>query len=140
MKDVIIEISSCIEAEDTQTVTVNTVGQMHWENEVCQLFYDETDEDGDVTQTRIRIEPDSVTIHRTGKTGSCLTIRPGERYLSQYDMAFGSFCVGISGKTVHSAMDENGGLVRLEYSVDADSEFLSNNKIEITVRRSFSDV
>ncbi len=99
------------------------------------LFYDETDQDGDITNTLIKIYPDSVTIQRNGTLSSCLTVREGERYTSQYEAAYGSFCVGITGKRVRSSLNENGGRVLLEYEVDTNGSFLSNNLIEINVRR-----
>ncbi len=136
MTDVIIEIKSTISSDSTESVTVNTLGQMRWDNEVCRLYYEETDEDGDVTKTAIKVEADTVTIRRSGSVSACLTVREGERYTSQYEVSFGALSVGITGKNVRAALDENGGRVLLEYELDTDNSFLSNNIIEINVRRS----
>lgn len=136
MTDVIIEIRSAISSDSTESVTVNTLGQMRCEDGVYRLYYEETDEDGDVTKTAIKIDADTVTIRRSGVMSSCLTVREGERYTSQYEATFGAFCVGITGKSVLSSLNDNGGRVSLEYEVDTNNSFLSNNIIEINVRRS----
>ena len=135
MADVVIEIKSTISSDSTDSVVVNTLGKMTCDNGIYCLSYEETDQDGDVTDTLIKIDPDTVTIQRKGSMSSCLTVREGERYTSQYEAAYGSFSVGITGKRVRSLLDENGGRVLLEYEVDTNGSFLSNNIIEINVRR-----
>lgn len=135
MADVVIEIRSSITSETTDTVVVNTIGKIEFNGGAFHLCYDETDQDGDITNTLIKIATDSVTIQRSGTLSSCLTVREGERYTSQYEAAYGSFSVGITGKRVRSSLNENGGRVLLEYEVDTNGSFLSNNLIEINVRR-----
>lgn len=135
--DVVIEIRSTIVSDTAESVTVNTMGRMKLEGGVVRLYYDETDEDGAVTSTVIKAESDTVTIRRSGATSSCLIVRQGERYTSQYDVVYGSFIVGLTGRSVDVALDESGGRIALSYELDTDNRFLSNNEIEINVRRSY---
>lgn len=135
MIDVIIDLESCVEAEDTQIMNVSSVGQMRLENDCCRLYYDEEDAEGNKVKTIIKVEGEYVMIQRQGGSDSCLIVKQGERFSSPYNTGYGMLNVGIKGNRVESNIDENGGKIELEYDLDINSDYVSKNVIKINIRR-----
>lgn len=142
MFDVVIDISSrIVSADDTENININTLGHMRLSHGTASLFYSEKTDDGQKVSTTVKIGDDkSVNITRTGDGSSQLTVLEGRRCLSSYNTPYGTLTMGISGRTVDINLDENGGQIVLDYAVDINSEFMSNNLIEINVRRLSTDV
>ena len=138
--EVVIDLNSRIVTEDTDTVSINTLGEMKWEDGACQLLYETRDEDGTVCATRIIVEDDTVSVSQQGSTRSLLSIREGNRSLSQYQTAYGALAVGVTGHRVRSSLTPDGGSLLLEYDVDINASAVSKNIIEIYVRRVSNDV
>ena len=138
--EVVLDLKSRILAEETDSIDINTLGDMTWKDGACHLTYETPDENGRLTRTRLIVEDGSVTVSQQGGMASLLTVREGERTLSPYETPYGSFSVGVTGHRIRSLLSPDGGSLYLEYDVDIQSSAVSKNIIEIHVRRVSDDV
>lgn len=73
------------------------------------------------------------TIKRTGSFNSQLILEMGKKHFCHYNTPFGNMIVGITTNTIKNTMTAVGGSVYLNYSVDVNSSFLSDNEIFIDI-------
>lgn len=101
------------------------------------IEYDEADDAGfENSRMQLRVTPDGmVSIIRTGEYQTHLVAQSGKKHFCHYETPFGEFAVGVLAKYVSSTLDETGGRLELRYSVDANSTLLSDNEIQIEVRK-----
>ena len=66
---------------------------------------------------------------------SILKIESGEKVnLCQYDTGYGSLMVGVFTSSFESTLNEQGGSLRVRYTLDINSSLSSNNEISIIVK------
>lgn len=137
LSEKVIEIRSVItDGEGNEDVIeMNTVGKYGLKNGKVYLSYDDSSSVGvdDVT-TILTAQNDMVVLKRTGALQSRLEIEKGERHQCHYSTQFGNLSVGIFGEMVDIKLDESGGKLSMEYTIDVNSQLLSKNNVEITVK------
>ena len=137
MKDVLITIKGLhTNEDDNDNIELTTIGSLTEKNGKQYITYHESEEIGlsDV-KTVLKVDADrSVTLTRTGAMRSRLTIEKGQRHFCHYDTGFGEMMVGIFGETIRSSMTKKGGELFMSYTIDVNSELLSRNEIQITVK------
>lgn len=75
-----------------------------------------------------------VILTRDGKKNSKLTLEKNKRHQCLYPTEFGNLIIGINTYEILNNLTEFGGSINLSYSLDANSELLSNNNVDITVK------
>lgn len=75
----------------------------------------------------------SVTLERTGAVKSKLYIEKGVRNSCFYSVPEGSLTLGIYGKEIENTLSENGGKIKMVYTLDTDLKLISENSVEVTV-------
>lgn len=75
----------------------------------------------------------SVVLERTGAIKSKLFIEKGVRNNCFYSVPEGSLTLGIYGKEIENSLSENGGKIKMVYTLDTDLKLLSENSVEISV-------
>lgn len=137
LSEKVIEIRSVITDGDgnEDVIEMNTVGKYGLKNGKVYLSYDDSSSVGvdDVT-TILTAQNDMVVLKRTGALQSRLEIEKGERHQCHYSTQFGNLSVGIFGEMVDIKLDESGGKLSMEYTIDVNSQLLSKNNVEITVK------
>ena len=137
LSEKVIEIRSVItDGEGNEDVIeMNTVGKYGLKNGKVYLSYDDSSSVGvdDVT-TILTAQNDMVVLKRTGALQSRLEIEKGERHQCHYSTQFGNLSVGIFGEMVDIKLDESGGKLSMEYTIDVNSQLLSKNNVEITIK------
>ena len=139
MKDVLINIKTsqryAVNGE-SDTIELTTVGKFGKKNNSFYLSYDESEAIGaSGVKTILRIENNNlVTLNRSGAIGGRLVVENNKRNICFYDMPEGSLSIGIYGKTVESNMSDNGGRLYMSYTIDAHTNLISENTVEITVK------
>ncbi len=63
-----------------------------------------------------------------------LILEKGKRHLCQYDTGYGSLMVGVFTSSFESTLNEQGGSLRVRYTLDINSSLSSNNEISIIVK------
>ena len=83
------------------------------------LHYEESELTGlaGVT-TAFRIEPDQITLTRTGKLNSQMVFREGMVHDSLYQMEFGALMISVMASVIKADITENGGVIDLVYAIE----------------------
>jgi len=116
------------------TIELLTCGRFYRRNNSYWLSYEESETTGfEGYKTTLHIEPDKVTMRRSGLSESQLIVQKGTRHQCLYDTGFGSITVGVNGRTVNSTLDDNGGTVDFSYSMDINTALTSENRVIIKV-------
>ena len=107
--------------QEPDTVELITEGVLEDQGNAWFLSYEESDMTGmgGVTTTFI-IEPDKVTLKRTGKLNSQMVFEEGVPHDSLYEMEFGALMLTVCALKVETNLSEDGGTIDLKYSIEVE--------------------
>lgn len=139
-KDVFITIkgTQLVESEK-DSVELTTVGQLYRRNGVYYICYDESEATGYAgAKTTLKVEGDRcVTMRRNGENmRSQLIIEKGSRHQCAYDTGYGAVTLGISGDEIVARLDDNGGHLKVNYTLDINTNTVSENELVIQIEES----
>lgn len=121
------------EADGTELVTDGTLARL--DDGALSLRYEESALTGlEGTETAFLIQPDQVTLTRTGACNSQMIFRLGRQHLSAYDTPYGSISIQVRTHRLDQAMDETGGTLRVDYSIELDHIAAGESSFSLTVR------
>ena len=104
------------EPEVIELVTEGTIEDIENGWEIC---YEESSLTGmEGVTTIFRIEPDKITLIRTGRLHSRMEFQLGVLHESLYRMEFGTLMITVCATQMAYAIDERGGTVDLTYGID----------------------
>ena len=63
-----------------------------------------------------------------------MVIEVGTRHNCAYSTPYGELMLGICGKTLVNEIDNDGGYLKLSYTIDINSSLMSENEIEINIK------
>ena len=121
---------------ETGEIRIDTLGSYVKKGDHWYIAYKEYDEDDpNRYQTSIlKIESgEKVTLMRDN-SATRLILEKGKRHLCQYDTGYGSLMVGVFTSSFESTLTEQGGSLRVRYTLDINSSLSSNNEISIIVK------
>ncbi len=129
--------SSHISDGQENRLEMTTVGDFEKKQDTYIITYSEPEESGlSNVYTTVKVEGDqSVTMQRSGSNTSTFFLQKGKRNICHYDTGFGNLMVGVFAKDIVSSLKENGGELKLNYTLDIDSIFQSDNEINISVKQ-----
>ena len=131
----ITSLTKTDEGEDK--VEFFTVGKYERSGESFIISYDENEGIGyEDCSVSITAEGDAVFIQRTGPASSAFRIEKNIKHHSIYGTPYGDFTMGINTYDVKNTLTEAGGRLWFKYSIDINSDFLSENEMEIIVKPS----
>ncbi len=137
MKDALIKIK-CIQGidGDTDTIEYTTTGRFGKKNDGYYMSYFESEAMGEKSiKTVIHIKSDdSVILQRSGGMNSRLVVEKGKRNTCFYSTPQGSLSIGIFGESIINSLAENGGSLSMCYTIDSNSQLISRNQVEISVK------
>ncbi len=135
LKDVFIKLTSSIESNgDVETFELTTDGRLSVRGGKTMLMYEESDTIGaSGVKSIISADDDHVVIQRSGGMTGRLTIMKNKRQSCIYDTAEGAVSLGIFGEELVNSLSDEGGQLEMAYTLDVNNEFLSHNRIKITV-------
>lgn len=87
------------------------------------------------TLTTFLIEPERVTLLRTGPVCTQMVYELGRRHHSLYSTPYGNMEVGITTSLMDVAMDADGGHMNIDYAIELDHALMGENRFRITVRK-----
>ncbi len=122
---------------ERDTVEVMTQGDLVNKNGTTYISYREYNNDNPniYSHNLIKIESDEkVTIIRKGETESRLILEKGKRHQCFYKTVAGSLLIGIFTDEVNIDLSEKGGSLSLSYSIDFNSDLVSNNEFKISLK------
>jgi len=135
-KNVLISIRGTQKAdgEAPQVIELTTDGKLSRKSGVYSVSYVESEVTGmkDVVTT-FRVYPDQIVLVREGPLKSEMIFAEGRKNESLYDLGFGALLVGVQAKKVSSDLNEEGGKLFVDYSVEVEHTLMGTNTYEIEV-------
>lgn len=128
----IVSLVKTDEGEDK--IELFTAGKCDFRNGNCILSYEEGGGIGyEHCKVKITAAEKSVTIERTGPAASTFSIEKNVKHHCVYGTPFGDFTMGINTYDIKNTLTRSGGRLWFKYSIDINSDFVSENEMDITV-------
>lgn len=87
------------------------------------------------THTRLEIYPDKVNLIREGSTNSNLSFKLLEDHISLYGTKHGAFEVILSTRKLDVNVNDEGGIVELDYIIETGKIAVSHNILTLTITK-----
>ena len=137
-EDYIIKINGTMDQDgESDRVELKTRGSFIKKNGSFFISYNETEATGYkgcVTTVKIEDGGDKVSMLRFGSAPSQLIIEKGKRHVCHYDTGAGAMSLGIAADEIDMHLHDEGGRVKFSYLLDVDSQSVSRNVVDITVK------
>lgn len=136
MKNVLIKITGTqgFESQKDKTELIAEGSLTVSENEFVITYDDEQILLGSKTKSKLTVKQDNtVILERAGELNSKFVITEGERNTCLYAIPQGTMTLGINGKKVINELTENGGRLKMSYTIDANLRTVSENEVDILV-------
>lgn len=137
MKEVVIDIKGTQGIDnDSDVIEMSTVGTLDEKDGKYLITYEERETlKTDNVKTLVKAEgDDKITMIRSGGIDSRLVVKKGRRNTCYYSVPQGELVLGIFGEQIENTLSDNGGKLKMSYTIDIDNSVLSRNTVEITVR------
>lgn len=130
-----LNITSTVKSDDDEEkIEFFTVGQYAMTPDGAVITYEETEGIGyEDCEVSVKVCGSSITVERTGPAASTLCIEKNVKHHSIYGTPFGDFTMGINTYDIQNTLGEAGGRLWFKYSIDINSDFVSENEMEILV-------
>ena len=104
--------------QEPDVIRLDTEGTMEYRNGGWYITYEESELTGlaGVTTT-FRVEPEKVTLIRTGKLSSTMVFQEGYNHDSLYRMEFGTLMISVRATRVYFDIIPDGGTIDLVYNI-----------------------
>ena len=124
------------EAADKDSIELVTRGSLDRDGGVLTLQYEESELTGlEGTLTTIQVEPERVTMMRTGQVNTQMVFQEGRRHLSMYNTPYGAMAVGVNTRHLYAELDEAGGDIEIDYAIEIDHAIVGRNVFQINVKQ-----
>ena len=121
MKKVLLSImvQQAYRDQEPETMELVTEGTMDFADGGWDISYQESDLTGlQGVTTTFRVEPDKVTLIRTGPLRSTMEFRIGESHDSLYQMEFGALMLTVTTRHLFFDILPEGGCIDLVYDIE----------------------
>ena len=120
-RDVVLHIrgQQSYDGQEPEVIELMTEGTMEFLDGGWDISYEETELTGmaGVTTTFI-VEPDKITLKRTGKLNSQMVFQEGVSHDSLYEMEFGALMISVCANRVMADICHDGGMIDLIYTIE----------------------
>lgn len=137
-KDVIISIKGMQDYEQTgkDSIEFVTRGSLGRQSGMLTLSYEESELTGlEGTLTTIQVEPERVTMLRTGQVNTQMVFQEGRRHLAMYNTPYGAMAIGVNTRHLYNEMSDSGGDIEIDYAIEIDHAIVGRNIFQINVRQ-----
>ena len=108
--------------QEPEVIELVTEGTMEFRNGGWDISYEESALTGlEGVTTTFRVEPDQITLTRTGKLNSQMIFRQGESHDSLYQMEFGTLMLTVEAKFMYFDILPEGGSIDLTYGISIEN-------------------
>ena len=134
-KDAVIRIVSIQRTDNGDNSGEMTVtGTVTYENDKTVIEYIENNEEMGPEETTITVfNNNTVSIVRKGQFSSEMTVEKNTRHHTFYITPYGEMTMGIYGNQVDWSRVDNGGILKMKYSLDFNNGFVSENTMNIYI-------
>ena len=108
--------------QEPDTIELITEGTMEFRDGGWDISYLESDLTGlSGVTTHFRVEPDQVTLTRTGALNSQMIFRQGVPHDSLYQMEFGALMIRVCATNLFYDITSQGGIIDLIYTIEIEN-------------------
>lgn len=108
--------------QDPEVIELVTAGTMEFVDGGWDISYEESALTGlEGVTTTFRVEPNKVTLTRTGALNSQMVFQPGVAHDSLYQMEFGALMITVQATHVFFDIVPDGGVIDLVYSINIEN-------------------
>ncbi len=134
-KEVVIKIVDRHEMDgDSDGLETTLIGRFQGNKDNYILSYAE-DGELDGCKVTLKVENgDCITMTRSGMFETELIIQKGKRHNCSYSTPAGNLMLGVFAQRVESNIDETGGTLEFDYTLDLGAGVVSENYLVITVK------
>lgn len=123
------------EGSEPDRVELLTEGELEaLEDGSWRIRYEESELTGlRGTQTTFHLEPGRITLRRDGPLVSEMVFEEGTRHDSLYRIPEGALCISVCARRVQYDLSEDGGEIRVLYSIRVENDLAGSVEYRITV-------
>ena len=104
--------------QEPDVIELVTEGTMEFRDGGWDIVYEESELTGlSGIFTTFRVEPDKVTLRRTGKLNSHMVFQQGMTHESLYQMEFGTLMISVKATNLFFDITPDGGVIDLVYDI-----------------------
>lgn len=108
--------------QEPEIIELMTEGTMEFRNGGWDISYEESALTGlEGVTTTFRVEPDVVTLTRTGALKSKMVFRQGVAHESLYQMPFGALMLTVKATRLFYDIVPDGGVIDLSYNINIEN-------------------
>ena len=135
MKDILLMIKGTrFENDGDEIMEFVTEGTYSKNDGAYFVEYNESELTGlDGTRTKIMFLPDEVSIVRSGKNNSQLHFETGKKHVTMYETEYGTLSMGVISNNINVALDDSGGEVKFDYSLEINDMQTSENNFYMKI-------
>ncbi|MBR1781779.1 MAG: DUF1934 domain-containing protein [Oscillospiraceae bacterium] len=135
-KNVIISIMGMQNyGDDNDRIELVTEGKLEEMEGALRLSYEESELTGlEGTTTLFHVEPERITLLRTGTVNSEMVFERNKRHRSLYSTPFGDMEIGVTARRLSSTLDTKGGRIEIDYDVEINHMLAGQSLFRINVR------
>lgn len=136
MKDVIISVTGVHQGpEGPDSMQLVTAGRYGVDQDEIRVSWEETELTGsEGTRTSLSVQPRSVVLSREGAQNSVMEFEEGRKHYFLYETPVGSATMGLDTRSIRKRLDQHGGDMLIEYTVDVDQRIVGRDRFFISVR------
>ena len=124
--DITILNRQTIDGED-DTIEEKSVGSFRVMDKKAYIMYKTRDEDGGETTSVVTVSDEGVKIKRKGSVTADMIYTQGKKTEFLYRLPFGAMDMEIYTKSIENSLDENGGTLRIAYTLFAQGAKMEND-------------
>ncbi len=123
------------EEEKPEVIELVTAGTMEKTEDGWNISYEESDLTGlSGVTTTFSIQPEVITLTRTGALSSQMVFQEGVFHDSLYQLEFGALMITVCATKVRANLDDNGGTVDLVYGIEIENSAAGVIEYHLDVR------
>ena len=116
-----LRVKQTYQDQDPETLELMTDGTLEYREGCWHICYQETALTGlEGVTTAFQVEPDTITLTRTGSLHSQMVFRTGVEHTSLYKMEFGALMITVCAAQVDHNLTPFGGTVDLVYAIEVE--------------------
>ena len=136
-ENVLINMKSVQSVYDDRTETeLVTSGRMTISDGLYSISYDDSEATGFPGSTTNIVVRGSeyASVSRTGATVSDLVMETGKKHHCHYETPYGTMNIGVYTHVIENFLEEK-GTIYMQYTIDINSGYISDNEIILKIKR-----
>lgn len=120
---------------EQEIISLDTVGKYAIRNNKIYIIYKESEMTGfEDTTTTIKVSDENVSVSRKGRYVSKMSYQTGEKSLCLVNTPYGQIGAAITTEKIDFNFGDDGGVLSLNYLLDADNQNFIKNDMTVTVK------